>query len=287
MNRATRSRIMVSITAALFPMFLLALVFWPLLSVALESVTDGNGQFTVSRYVEVLTSSRYARTFANTLVLSALSTLIVLIVCLPAGMYIEGERGNDRDLLAILLTIPLSLPGIVIGFFVIIMFGRTGVVPKLFEMATGQRELSFAYTFNGLLLGYIYFLIPRVLLTMRGAIAAISQDALDVAKTLGCSTLQLYLFGIIPSMRRAIVSAASLSLATAFGAYGTAATLSRGFRVVPLEIASSFTESFQPEIAGTMGIILIAFTSIVLFGVGRFNESSVERNGQSEGGRPA
>ena len=178
------------------------------------------------------------------------------------------------------MTIPLSLPGIVIGFFVIITFGLTGVVPKLFEIITGTRRLAFAYTFYGMLLGYVYFQIPRVVLTIRGAVSNISQDVLDSAKTLGASTMQSYLHVILPTLKPSIISAASLSMATGFGAFGTAATLSRGYRVVPLEIATAFTENFQPKLAGAMSIILVLITTLMLFGINRLADLDKKTRGE-------
>jgi putative spermidine/putrescine transport system permease protein len=226
-----------------------------------------DGQITLNIYVESLTNLRYLTAFANTALLAVASTALALLVCTPTALYIE--RGRRKSWLAVALTIPLSLPGIVIGFFVILVFGRTGVVPQLFESLTGQRQLSFAYTFWGLLLGYFYFQIPRVVLVLRGAAAGISNDVLDAARTLGASSWRLYTHVILPTLRPALLNAASLSLATAFGAFGTAATLSRGFRVVPLEIAAAFTENFEPERASALSLLLAFVTTLSLVGVGR------------------
>ena len=84
--------------------------------------------------------------------------------------------------------------------------------------------------------------------------------------------MQIYFHVIFPTLKPAIISASSLSLATGFGAFGTAATLSRGYRVIPLEIASAFTENFQPKLAGAMSIVLVLMTIVLLFGVNKFNE---------------
>jgi putative spermidine/putrescine transport system permease protein len=121
-----------------------------------------------------------------------------------------------------------------------------------------------------MLLGYVYFQIPRVILTIRGAVSNISQDVLDAARTLGASTFQVYFHVIFPTLKPSIVSASSLSLATGFGAFGTAATLSRGYKVLPLEIAAAFTENFQPKLAGAMSVILVLITILMLFGVNKF-----------------
>jgi len=273
-------RIRVALLALIFPVVLGGFLFWPLLSLGLQSIFPSEGTFSMEMYRQVLLSKHYLSSFWNTFLISLLSTLIALVVCIPAGIYIEGDKGRDRKVLAVALTIPLSLPGIVIGFFVIISFGFTGVIPKLFEILTGTRRLAFAYTFYGMLLGYVYFQIPRVVLTIRGAVSNISQDVLDSARTLGASTLQSYWHVILPTLKPSIISAASLSMATGFGAFGTAATLSRGFRVVPLEIATAFTENFQPKLAGAMSITLVLVTTLMLFGINRLADLDKKSRGE-------
>lgn len=269
MERPQRPGLWASVLSAPFAVIVLTLLLWPLIILAQRSLQIGDGKgFSLALYGEIITSAAYIRSFVNTAIISVLSTVLALVICVPAAIYIEGKSGRGRKMLAVALTIPLSLPGIVIGFFVILNFGLTGIVPQLIEKVTGRRELVLAYTFWGMLLGYLYFQIPRVILVMRGAISAISQDSIDAARTLGASTLRVYVEVILPALRLAIISASSLSLATGFGAFGTAATLSRGYRVVPLEIAAAFTENFKPAQAGALSLLLMLITTTILFGVG-------------------
>jgi len=278
MEKPQRPGMWASTLSAPFLIIVLTLLFWPLIILAQRSLQPEAGKgLTLALYGEVITSSTYLRAFMNTAIISVLSTVLALVICIPAAIYIEGKGGRGRKWLAVALTIPLSLPGIVIGFFVILNFGLTGVVPQLIERVTGRRELVLAYTFWGMLLGYLYFQIPRVVLVMRGAISAISQDSIDAARTLGASTLRVYFEVILPALRPAIISASSLSLATGFGAFGTAATLSRGYRVVPLEIAAAFTENFKPAQAGALSLLLMLITTTILFGVGNLDTARTRR----------
>ncbi len=249
-------------------LLLVALVY-PLGILAWRSLITADGRLSFANYLAVVQSERYLEAFGNTALIAMASTLLALIICVPAAIYIERGQGWGRKLIAVLLTIPLSLPGIVIGFFIILNFGLTGVVPQTLEAVTGDRHLTFAYTFWGMLLGYLYFQIPRVVLVVRGAVAGLSDDAIAVARTLGAPTWRIYSDVILPTLRPAILNAASLSLATAFGAFGTAATLSRGYRVVPLEIAAAFTESFQPELAASLSLLLALTTTLLLVGIGQ------------------
>jgi len=265
-----------SLAVPVLVLFALALLA-PLVILLRQSVLDENGsRLTLENYAAVIRSLAYRRALLNSVLIAFASTLLALVLCFPVAVYIERSNSRYRDALAVALTIPLSLPGIVIGFFVILFFGLNGVVPQVFLLLTGERQLSFAYTFGGMLLGYLYFQIPRVVLVLRGSVSGLSQDVIDVSRTLGATPWRVYLDVLLPALLPAMVSAASVSLATAFGAFGTAATLSRGFRVLPLEIAASFTESFRPERAASLSIALALLTTALLIGLGRFAERGLQ-----------
>jgi len=257
---------------------LLVVLVWPMLTLVLRSVAGEAGGFDPSRYGEVLTSSRYLGSLLFTAVLAVASTTLALVICVPAGLYLERDRSRTGRLLSVAMTIPLSLPGVVIGFFVILLLGNTGVVPRLAEAVTGERTLQVAYTWAGLLLAYLYFQIPRVVLVVRGAAGAVRTDAIDAARSLGASTATIYRRVVLPALRPALASSSALALATAFGAFGTAATLSRGMRVVPLEVASAFTDAFRPELAATLSVLLAVVTTAILVGVSSLGDVRVRRS---------
>jgi len=257
-----------------FPLLVMVacLLLWPLGVIAVRSLTFGTGHLSLRRYADVLTDGDYLRSFLITSLLAVLSTVIAIALCVPAALYLERTRDRLSRLMAAAMTIPLSLPGIVIGFFVILLFGTTGVVPVTARQVFGNSFGQLAYTFTGLLIGYLYFNIPRVILVVRGAVAEVSPEAIDAARTLGANPMHVYRRVIIPALLPSIASAAALSLATAFGAFGTAATLSRGYRVVPLDISAAFTEQFKPELAATLSVLLAIVTTAILVGVGRLGE---------------
>lgn len=275
MKSARRANLSQALRGAAFvaPLIIILAAFlaWPLVIMASRSLSGAEGSFSLIVYRDVITNPRLLTAFGYTALLAGLATLLALAICTPAAIYIEGPPSTARRAAAIALATPLSLPGIVIGFFVILGFGRTGVFTAFLQSITDLRNPQFAYTFGGLLLGYTYFAVPRVLLVLRGAVSSISQDTVDAARTLGASPLSVFFQIVLPALKPALISAASLSLATAFGAFGTAATLSRGIRVVPLEIAALFTEQFQPDKAAALSILLAMVTITLITGLGRLD----------------
>lgn len=238
---------------------------------ALRSV---EAEVSLGHYLDILRDPRYIRAFLFTTVLALLSTLGAILLCVPVAFYLEQEVTPSKRLAAAMLTLPLSLPGIVIGFFIILGFGRTGVITHLLEGLTSWRNPQLAFTFWGLLIGYIYFQIPRVILVLRGAITKLQPDTLRVAQTLGLKPLGVFVRVVLPSLWPAILNASTLSLATAYGAFGTAATLSRGLRVIPLEIAALFTERFQPQRAAALSVLLGIITISLMLALGSLRKET-------------
>ena len=64
----------------------------------------------------MLTNSRYLQSLVNTLSLSLVVTLLTLILGAMAGIVLARQAIRGRQLLLSLLTLPLSFPGVIIGF---------------------------------------------------------------------------------------------------------------------------------------------------------------------------
>lgn len=73
-----------------------------------------------------------------------------------------------------------------IGFLIILLAGRQGVIGDLTRLATGTKVV-FAYSIWGLFLGYLYFSIPRVILTIMAAVQKLDPGLEEAARSLGAS----------------------------------------------------------------------------------------------------
>ncbi|NDK88862.1 ABC transporter permease subunit [Gordonia desulfuricans] len=257
--------------------FLVLFMVVPLVSFLVRSVTGDDGGFTWQYYAEIFTTANYRSALINSLLLAIGSTLITIVITVPAALHlarIDGKRAIGYDAV---LTFPLSLPGLVIGFFVIILFGRAGLAQSASTALTGHPSFVLAYSMPGLLLAYLYFQLPRTLGILRGAAAALDPDAESVARTLGASPARITATVVLPALWPAILSAAGIAIASSLGAYGTVAALSEGFRVLPLEIAEQGTVLQNTALAGAMAIVL-AVLSAVFTVINHLGERMIERS---------
>ena len=177
--------------------------------------------------------------------------------------FLSRNRFPGRGFLTAMLTFPLAFPGVVVGFMVILLAGRQGLIGQITQWLFGEN-LVFAYSMAGLFLGYLYFSIPRVILTVMAAAEKLDPRLEEAARSLGASPWRVVRDVLIPGLQPALISAGAICFATAMGAFGTAFTLATRINVLPITIYTEFTNYANFAIAAALSIVLGVLTWLVL-----------------------
>ena len=215
----------------------------------------GRGELGWAAYSAAFTESRYLRSMLSTVVLSALVTLTTLVISAIAGVFLARHEFVGRQVLTAMLTLPLAFPGVVIGFMVIMLGGRQGLIPLVTELLVGER-LVFAYSMVGLFVGYIYFSIPRTILTVMAAAEKLDPQLVEAARSLGASHWRILRDVLIPGLQPALLAAGAICFATSMGAFGTAFTLATRIDVLPMIIYTEFTLQANIAMAAALSFVL-------------------------------
>ena len=235
--------------------------FWLLPVVRLVTLPATKGW---STYFAVLTDSRYLQSMANTVALSVAVTLATLVLGAAVGIYLARHAFTGKRMLLSLLTLPLSFPGVIIGFFVILLGGRQGLIPSL-GASIGLSGLTFAYGLLGLFLAYLYFSLPRAIATYTAAAEAMDMQLEEAARALGASRIRITRDVWLPQLAPTTLATGAILFATAMGAFGTAFTLASQYEVVPITIYNEFTNYANFALAASLSIALGLVTWAVLF----------------------
>lgn len=227
-------------------------------------------------YWTVLTSGRYLHSLMVTVLLSALVTLATLVIAGISGTFLQRHPVPGKPVLVAMLTFPLAFPGVVIGFMVIMLGGRNGLLASIGDALTGERW-TFAYGLAGLFVGYLYFSIPRVILTVMAAVDKLDTSLEEAARSLGASRWHVVRDVMLPALMPAMLSSGAICFATSMGAFGTAFTLATQLDVLPLTIYNEFTNYANFALAASLSIALGLVTWLVLFAARRFGANPVAR----------
>lgn len=236
-------------------------VFW-------ESI-KGEAGIDCSAYTRVFTYKVYRESFKNSLVLSLSTTVLGTAIGLPLSYVLYRTQGKKQDTLLALLSLPLTFSGLVIAYAFIILLGNSGFVTILLRKLFGIDTLafsSFLFTWRGLVVAYLYFLIPRMILVMMASWSQVDWSLLEVAEILGMHRLRAFFRIIFPLIRPALLAGSSLLFAVSMGAFGTAfALVGTGVNIVPLLIYTQMSEiHVNLQEANALAILLAAATTGVV-----------------------
>lgn len=251
--------------AALAPALAVLLAFWllPLTHLILLGAQGSDGNGNGSGYWQVLSSAQYLGSLAQTCLLALVVTLAALLVGGISGVFLARNQFFGRSALVALLTFPLAFPGVVVGFLVILLAGRQGIFAALGLELAGERWI-FAYSLTGLFIGYLYFSIPRVILTVMAACESLDRSLEEAAHSLGAGHWRVVCDVIVPGLAPALVSCGAICFATSMGAFGTAFTLGTRLNVTPVAIYNVFTNYANFTVAAALSVILGLVTWAVL-----------------------
>jgi putative spermidine/putrescine transport system permease protein len=246
------------------PLAVVAIAFF-LLPMAKLAVVGASGDTGLAAYAAILLAPRYRATLINTVLLSAATTAATLVIATIAGLFLQRHRFPGRAVLIAMLTFPLAFPGVVVGFMIILLAGRQGLIGDLSSRLFGEK-LVFAYSIQGLFLGYLYFSIPRVILTIMAAVEKLDPALEEAARALGAGPWAVHRDVILPALVPAFVASGAIAFATGMGAFGTAFTLATNIDVLPMLIYTEFTLSANIAMAAALsvGLGLVAWAILAL-----------------------
>ena len=149
--------------------------------------------------------------------LALLTTILLLTFGTPLAWWLARTKLKVRVLIETLLALPLVLPPTVIGFYLLLFLGKSG---PLTPLAHALGLASFAFTFEGLLIGSVIYSAPFVIQPLVQTFRSISQDQLDAAQLMGADGIDRFFSLILPISKHGILSAFALGFAHTLGEFG-------------------------------------------------------------------
>ena len=149
--------------------------------------------------------------------LAATTTVILLLAGTPLAWWLARTRSWLKGPVGALVALPLVLPPVVLGFYLLVLMGPNGPVGELTQLL-GWGVLPF--TFVGLVVGSVLYSMPFVVQPLQNAFEAIGERPLEAAATLRASPLDTFFSVVLPLSRPAYLTAAVMGFAHTVGEFG-------------------------------------------------------------------
>ncbi len=192
----------------------------------------------------VFTVESFQRSFVTSLWVGLGSTVAALALGVPVAYALSRYVFPGREALRTVLTLPLIVPGIIVGLALLNHMVLLYNLPVLASLLVGHTAL----------------LVPYAVRVVSASLANLRGDIDDAAISLGATRWQAFVKVVLPNIRGGVAAAAVLAFITSFNQVPVSLFLTGpGVSTLPIEMMAYMETSYDPSIAA-LSTILVLFT---------------------------
>jgi putative spermidine/putrescine transport system permease protein len=249
----------------------------PALGVLYYAFQKDKGGWTLHN-IHLVTHGVFLVGFENSIKLGLLSSIIPGVLGVFLAYAIQTSRSNVlRRLTATASGVLANFGGINLTFMFIATLGSTGVLTYwLNALGINLSNIGFnLFTFSGVLVVYMYFQLPLMVLVITPALGGLRASWREAAENMGATSWSYWRHVGVPVLMPSILGGMLLLFGSAFAAYATAETLTLGLiALAPIQIGNYMNGNV---IAGqvnvgyaiALGMLLILAVTMILYSMVR------------------
>ncbi|MUV37090.1 Molybdate/tungstate transport system permease protein WtpB [Lentibacillus sp. JNUCC-1] len=232
----------------------------------LQTTIDQFKNSTLDNFKAILSNSTYYDALGNSLYLSLLVSIIVLIVCIPIAYGIARTKMPFKKTISALCTLPLIVPTFISAYAFIIMFGRSGWVTYIYQSLGGEGFLIDPYSFTGIVLVQVFFFFPYALWPMVAAFKVSDVSLEEASRNMGAKSWLTFSTVTFPLVVPGMLSTALVIFAVSFSDFGTPIILApTDLNLLVVEAYREISGFFNWGGAAILTVIMIAVAGFVFW----------------------
>jgi molybdate transport system permease protein len=203
------------------------------------------------------------------------ATFLIVMVGVTAAYLLASKNFKGKEFMDILFTLPLVLPPTVTGYYLIILFGRNGLIGRFVYDWTGWGIM---FTWYAAVLASFVVALPLMIRTTRAAIESVDKSLINVSLTLGRSEFETALRVVLPLAKKGILAGTVLSFARVMGEFGAtlmvAGNIPGKTNTMPLAIYTSASSGDWSK-ANVMVIFFSLLSGLFLYIANQFTKRTI------------
>ena len=212
------------------------------------------------------------------LLLSLKVAVVSVLICLPLGLaaawLLARVEFYGKSAVDAVFHLPLVVPPVVVGYLLLILFGRSG---PLGSWLYTQFGISIAFTWKGAAIAAAVMAFPLMVRAMRLSLENVDRRLEAAARTLGASRVRVFSTITLPLMAPGILVGAVLAFARALGEFGATITFVSNIPGETQTIASAIYALLQVPGEEAAVVRMISFSILLSFGALLMSEMLARR----------
>ena len=270
-GRASLTSFLKNVAPALPLLAIIGFFFlFPIFRLIYVSFMSNENTFTLDNFRTTM-QEPYRSGFFNSIKIGLFSAAIAVLPGAVAAYFIES-RGpvKLRRTISVMSGVLANTGGVPLAFMFYAALGIQGQLTKVlkffgWDIYAGRFSLG---TFLGLLIVYLYFQLPLMIIVFSPAIVALRREWAEAARNLGASQLNYWIKIGIPLLFPSFIASFLLLFASGFSAYATANALTIGdIALTPLQIGGLLdgnVSASQINLGKALGVVMIVISAFAV-----------------------
>jgi iron(III) transport system permease protein len=269
-----KRRLPLLLLTAVLAWFLVGFILYPALSTLMVSLAPeggAGGGADPTRYLAFFASANDLSVLWNSVVLGLLTVLCCGVTGTALAFFVHYFRFPLRGVVDKILLLPVMMPGIIIVFAFVQLYGESGLVTKSVEtwLGLGAAPWDFA-GLPGILFVHTYTQYVYFYIAVSLAIRHIDGSVVESARSLGASRFKVFTSVILPFLTPALITAAAVTFMTGIGSFTAPSIIGGSYKVLTTQILLAKANNYM-GVAAVQVVVLTAI-SLIFFAVLRYYE---------------
>lgn len=258
--RAEGGRLSGLLLVALPVILLIWLVLWPVLQAFVGTLYFPGKGFSAASYAYFFSDAYSLRNLWLTLWVTALTSLLRVVVAMPIALYLRFRTGSIAALVQSLALFPLFVPSVLVAYAFIRVLGPNGIVDTLL-VAVHLPKLPSPYLQPaGPIIGLVWEGLPLTLLLLLSGLGRVSTASVEAARDLGARGFTIFVRIILPRIQSSIIVALAFNVLGLFSAFTLPYLLGPASpEMMGPYMQRTFSDNADPLNATTQAVITFAF----------------------------
>lgn len=237
-----------------------------------------SGSWTLAQYLNMITDSYFYEIFFRTFWISALVTLLCVMVGVPEA-YILSRMGTPwRSILLILILTPLLISVVVRAFGWSLLLGADGLVNQAIQ-ALGGRPLKLLYTPFAVILALVHVMLPFMIIPVWTSLQKLDASAEQAALSLGASQAKVMRLVVLPQVMPGVLSGTLIVFGLSASSFAIPGLLGgRRLKMVATTVYDQYLSELNWPMGAAIAVALLLINLLVMLSWNRLVEGRYKKS---------
>ncbi len=272
MSRRDSDRLALILLFMPFAIWIILIIVIPEVSILYLSLQQKLGlhQYTygLTNYIDFIHESIYWSSLLRTAIISILVTVLTLIVGFPVAYYIAKiAKGRSRAGLFLLCLIPLWVSDLVRVFGWMVLLRQSGVVSAILQwLGITHQPVEMLYSNGALVVGLVYTMSLFMIVPLVSILDSMDDGLIEAGYNLGGNAITVFRRIVLPYSMPGVVAGCVIVFMLTTGSYLIPIFLGSKDNMWFTEVIyDQFIVRYNWEVGSTFGVLLLIFTSVVVW----------------------